>query len=357
MKTAHAYLRREILAATLLVLMAFLCLFTFFDFLSELEELGKGGYQLKHAIIFVALSIPSRAYEVMPIAVLIGTLYALTQFARNSELTVLRASGVSSLRLLGSMVQIGMIFVILTFVLGEYIAPPMERVAQKWRLRSTNAAVPQSLRTGMWVRDGRLFVNVLRVLPDATLERVKILEFNDQHQLLSENLAARGTYSADQGWLLTDVQQTRFVGERVIPAQLPQLRWSSELTPEMLSVVMVTPERMSITNLYQYTRHLEANGQRTTRYEIAFWKKVVYPLAALVMMGLALPFSLGNQRSVNVGTRIMVGVMLGIVFYLLNGLFSNLGVINNWPPFLSATAPSMGFFLLAVCLMWTVDRR
>lgn len=357
MKTAQKYLRREILASTLLVLGAFLCLFTFFDFLAELEDIGKGGYQLKHAIIFVSLSLPSRAYEIMPIAVLIGTLYALTQFARNSELTVLRASGVSSMRLLGAILRIGLIFVVTTFVLGEYVSPPLERVAQKWRLRSTNANVPQSLRTGMWVRDGKLFVNVNRVLPDSTLERVKILEFDDALHLVSINLAERGAYSSNQGWLLTNIQQTRFYPDKIVSTRLPELRWASELTPEMVSVVMVTPERMSISNLYQYSRHLEANAQNSARYEIAFWKKLVYPLAVLVMMGLALPFSLGNQRSINVGARVMTGVMMGIGLYLLNGLSSNLGVINNWPPLLSASAPSLAFFLLAVGLMWTVDRR
>lgn len=357
MKTARSYLRREILGATFLVLGAFLCLFAFFDFLAELEELGKAGYKLKHAAIFVALSIPSRAYEVMPIAVLIGTLYALTQFARNSELTVLRAAGVSTRQLLWTLLRIGMVFVVATLLIGEYIAPPLERIGQKWRLRSTNASVPQDLRTGMWMRDGKLFVNVQRVLPDASLEGVKIFEFDSDHRLHSINLAQAGVYSADQGWLLREVTQTRFHGDRTELLQLPSLRWSSELTPEMISVVMVSPERMAIGSLYQYTRHLESNAQKTGRYEVAFWKKLIYPFAALVMMGLALPFALGNQRSVNVGARVLTGVMLGIGFYLLNALFSNLGVLNAWPALMSAALPSALFFLLAVFMMWTVDRR
>lgn len=357
MKTARSYLRREIMGATLLVLGAFLCLFAFFDFLAELEELGKGGYQLKHALIFVLLSIPSRAYEVMPIAVLIGTLYALTQFARNSELTVLRAAGVSTRQLLMMLLRIGMIFVVATLLIGEYVAPPLERVGQKWRLRSTNASVPQDLRTGMWMRDGRLFVNVQRVLSDASLEKVKIFEFDAEHRLVSINLAQSGVYSSDQGWLLKDVTQTRFHADRTELLNLPMLRWGSELTPEMISVVMVSPERMAIGSLYQYTRHLEVNAQKTGRYEVAFWKKLIYPFAALVMMGLALPFALGNQRSVNVGARVLTGVMLGIGFYLLNALFSNLGVLNAWPALMSAALPSVMFFLLAVGMMWTVDRR
>jgi lipopolysaccharide export system permease protein len=357
MKTARAYLRREILGSALLVLAAFLCLFAFFDFLAELEELGRGGYQLKHAVIFVALSIPSRAYEVMPIAVLIGTLYALTQFARNSELTVLRAAGVSTAQLLLTLLRIGLVFVVVTFLIGEYVAPPLERIGQKWRLRSTNASVPQDLRTGMWMRDGRLFVNVQRVLPDASLETVKIYEFDANHRLASLNVAQRGVYSATDGWILSEVAQTRFLDGRTELLQLPLLRWKSELTPEMISVVMVSPDRMAIGSLYQYTRHLEANAQKTGRYEIAFWKKLIYPLTALVMMGLALPFSLGNQRSASVSARVLTGVMLGIGFYLLNALFSNLGVLNAWPALMSAALPSAMFFLLAAGMMWMVDRR
>ncbi|NSL56470.1 LPS export ABC transporter permease LptG [Uliginosibacterium aquaticum] len=357
MKTARGYLRREIIYSTLLVLGAFLCLFAFFDFLAELEDLGKEGYRLKHAVIFVALSIPSRAYEVMPIAVLIGTLYALTQFARNSELTVLRAAGVSTRQLLIALMRIGLFFVVLTFVLGEYVAPPLERIGQKWRLRTTNATVPQELRTGMWMRDGRLFVNVQRVLPDASLETVKIYEFDSEHRLATLNVAKRGVYSVEQGWLLSEVVQTRFHGDRTELLNIPSLRWASELTPELISVVMVTPERMALASLYQYKRHLEANSQRTGRYAVAFWKKLVYPLVTLVMMVLALPFCLGNQRSVNVGARVLTGVMLGIGFYLLNALFSNLGVLNAWPALMSAALPSLLFFLLAVGLMWKVDRR
>ncbi|KAF7600842.1 MAG: LPS export ABC transporter permease LptG [Candidatus Dactylopiibacterium carminicum] len=357
MKIARAYLRREILAAVAMVLLAFLCLFAFFDFLAELEDLGRGDYRLKHSLIFVLLSIPSRAYEVMPIAVLIGSLYALTQFARNSELTVLRAAGVSTMGLMLTLMQIGVIFVASTYVLGEYVAPPLERVAQKWRLRSLNSTVRNDLSSGVWLRDGRLFVNVQRVSADSGLEGVKIFDFDTDYKLTSINVAERGEYSPQQGWLLSGVTQTRFLGDRTELLQMPELRWASELTPEMISVVMVNPERMSIARLYEYTRFLAANAQRSGRYEVALWKKLAYPFVSLVMMGLALPFALGNQRSVNVGARVLTGVMLGIGFYLLNALFSNLGVINNWPALMSAITPSVFFLLLAVALMWMVDRR
>lgn len=357
MKLFTRYMRREIYGATSLVLLAFLCLFSFFDFLTELEELGRGGYQLKHALIFVALSLPSRTYEIFPIAVLIGSLYALTHFARNSELTVIRASGVSTLRLLGALLKIGLVFSVLTFVVGEYVAPPLERQAQKWRLRSSGANMPQELRSGLWLRDGKYFVNIGRVQPDASLQNVRIYEFDTEHRLTALSIAEQGHHEGEGGWLFSNVLQTRFLPDQTQLVHLNDMRWASALTPEMISVVMVAPERMAIGSLYQYVKHLSGNKQKTGRYEVAYWKKLLYPFAALVMMALALPFALGNQRSVNLGARVLVGVMLGITFYLLNALFSNLGVINAWPPLLSAAAPSALFFLLTAVLMWAGDRR
>ncbi|MDB5815784.1 MAG: lptG [Rhodocyclales bacterium] len=357
MKTFSRYLRKEVVSASLLVLMAFIALFAFFDFLGELDQVGQGGYKLKHALIFVALSIPSRAYEIMPIAVLIGALYALTQLGRHSELTVMRASGISVLTMLGSLLRVGLIFVVATFVLGEYVAPPMERIAQKWRLRSTNAAMPQELRTGVWLRDENMFINVRKTQPDAALEGIKIYELDDQHHVLSVSVAQRGEFAGNGIWTLSDVVRTRLLSDKTLVERFPQMQLHSSLTPNMFNVGMVVPERMAIGNLYQYVHHLEENHQRTGRYAVAYWKKLIYPFAALVMIGLALPFCLGNQRTGNVSARVLLGVMLGMGFYLLNGLSSNLGVINGWPAFPTAAAPSGLFLLLALFMLHTVERR
>ncbi|MEC5385961.1 LPS export ABC transporter permease LptG [Uliginosibacterium sp. H3] len=357
MKTLSRHLRKEVVGATLLVLLAFIALFAFFDFLGELDQVGQGGYKLKHALIFVALTIPSRAYEIMPIAVLIGALYALTQLARHSELTVMRAAGVSTLRMLGSLLRVGLIFVVVTFALGEYIAPPLERVAQKWRLRSTNASAPQELRTGVWLRDGNRFINVGKAQPDAALENIKVYELDDAYHVRSISFAERGEYAGDGNWLVSNVVQTRLLGDRTEVESFAQMPVRSSLTPNMFSVGMVTPERMAIGSLYQYVQHLQENRQRTGRYEVAYWKKLIYPFAALVMIGLALPFCLGSQRAGNVSARVMLGVMLGMGFYLLNGLSSNLGVINGWPALPTAAAPSLLFLALAIFMLRAVERR
>ncbi len=357
LKVFESYLAREIYAATGLVLAAFLLLFAFFDLIHEFEFLGKGTYQLQHALGFVLLSMPGRVYELFPIAVLIGTLYALTLLARHSEITVLRTSGLSTLALLKTLARIGIVFIILTFVFGEFIAPPAERAAQALRLKAMSSVVGQEFRSGLWVKDERSFVNVREVLPDTSLRGIRIYEFDADHQLHSISEAAEGEYLPPQRWRLTGVVQTVFENGIAKVVRLPELAWRSALNPNILSVLMVVPERMSFVNLFLYVRHLEENQQKAQRYVIALWKKLVYPLAVLVMMALALPFAYLQDRMGAVSIKVFAGIMLGITFHMLNGLFSSLGVINSWPPFYSAITPSALFLLMAAGLIWWVERR
>ncbi len=357
MKVFEKYLARETYGATLLVLGAFLSLFAFFDLIHELDDLGKGGYQLQHALVFVLLTLPGRVYELFPIAVLIGTLYALTTLARHSEITVLRTSGLSTPRLLGALARIGIPFVVLTFLVGEFVAPPAERMAQQLRLRATSSVVGQEFRSGLWVKDESTFVNVRSVLPNSKLQHVRIYEFDRDYVLHSISEAEEGEFVPPGQWRLTSVVQTRFERDRASVHRLPEAQWRSALNPDILAVLLVVPERMSLDNLWRHIRHLSDNHQKTERYEIALWKKLVYPLAALVMMALALPFAYRQDRFGGVSIRIFAGVMLGITFHMLNGLFSSLGIINNWWPFFSAITPSMIFLLTAAGMLWWSERR
>ncbi|MEN9357771.1 MAG: hypothetical protein RL695_1942 [Pseudomonadota bacterium] len=357
LKVYERYLAREIYAGTALVLVAFLMLFAFFDLVHEFEDIGKGGYQLQHAAGFVLLTLPGHVYELFPIAVLIGSLYALTLLARHSEITVLRASGLSTRALLTSLSKIGLLFVALIFVVGEFIAPPAERAAQQLRLKSMSSVVTQEFRSGLWVKDETSFVNVREVLPDTRLRGVRIYAFDEQHQLRSISEAEEGVYQAPDAWQLMNVVQTVFAGSHTEIRREPGLLWHSALNPNILSVLMVVPERMSLINLYQYIRHLRDNQQKTQRYEIALWKKLVYPLAALVMMILALPFAYMQDRMGAVSIKVFAGIMLGIAFHMLNGLFSSLGAINDWRPFWSAITPSALFLLAAGGMMLWADRR
>lgn len=351
------HLAREIYGATALVMAAFLALFAFFDLVHELTDIGKGGYQVQHALGYVLLAVPGRMYELFPVAVLIGSLYALTLLARHSEITVLRASGLSTGRLLWALARIGGVFVVLTFAIGEFVAPPAERAAQQLRLRAMSSVVAQEFRSGLWVKDEQSFVNVREVLPDTSLRGVRIYEFDRGYQLRSISEAESGTFLPPDTWQLGNVVATVFEGGRTRVERVGEVAWKSALTPDILTVLMIDPGRMSLLNLYRYVRHLSDNRQKTERYEIAMWKKFVYPGAALVMMALALPFGYLHDRMGNVSLKVFAGIMLGVTFHMLNGLFSSLGVINNWQPFVAAITPSALFLLAAAAMTWWVERR
>ena len=357
LKVFERHLGREIYGATFLVLAAFLALFSFFDLINELEDVGKANYQLHHALGYVTLTLPGRAYEILPIAVLIGSLYALTLLARHSEITVLRASGLSTASLLRTLAKIGALFVVLTFVVGEFIVPPAERYAQQLRLTAMSKLVGKEFRSGLWVKDGQSFINVRDVLPDSSLRSIKVYAFDENYQLQSISHAERGKYAPPVRWKLSGVVQTKFNGERADVSQHDEMEWASALNPDILSVLLVVPDKMSLVNLYQYIRHLSDNQQKTQRYEIALWKKLIYPLATLVMMALALPFAYAHDRMSAVSVKVFAGVMLGVVFQMLNGMFSHLGVINSWRPLFAALTPSVMFLLAAAVMLWWVERR
>ena len=357
MKIYRRYLAREVAGAILLVLAGFLALFGFFDMIAEVKNVGEGSYQLHHALAFVALRLPGRVYELMPIAVLIGTLYALSSLARHSEITVLRASGMSTRLLLVGLFQVAAVFALVTFVIGEAVAPVCERAAQQLLLNAKESVVGQDMRSGLWVKDERSFINVKTVLPDTRLRGVRIYDFDESSRLRSVTDAQEGVYMPPATWRLSGVVRTVLHGERSEIVRMPEMEWRSALNPDILSVLMVSPERMSLPHLGTYIKHLSENSQKTQRYDIALWKKVLYPLAALVMVALALPFGYTHNRVAGVSLKIFSGVMIGVFFHMLNGLFSNLGAINSWSPLLSAAAPSVLFMLAAVGMIWWVERR
>jgi len=356
-RTLDRYLAREILAAVGFVLLGFLGLFAFFDLIAELRDLGKGEYHLRQVFAFVLLSAPTRAYELMPVAVLIGTLYVLSHLASNSEFTVMRGAGMSPGQAGWMLFKAGLVFAGATFVIGEWIAPAAEATAQQVRLRAMISVIGQDLRSGLWFKDERAFINVREARDAHRLLGVRIYEFDLAHRLQSITSAARGDYRDEGVWRLSEVVQTRFTPEGPRTTRLAETDWRSAVNPDLLNVLIVVPERMSAWNLYRYIQHLGANRQKTERYEIALWKKLFYPIAALVMMALALPFAYMHARSGMVGLKVFLGIMLGIFFYMLNSLFSHIGLLQNWSPFAAAAMPSTAFFLAAVMMMWLVERR
>ncbi len=356
MKIISRYLAQEFITNILLVMLGLLFMFAFFDLLQELDSIGKGNYGITQVLAFVVLSSPGHVYQVVPVAVLIGAMHTLGQFARNSELIVLRVSGVSMLSLAWRLFSVGVVFAFLTFLVGELVTPLSEKTAQRLRIKATDSVIAQDFRSGLWIKDGLSFVNVESVLPDAELLNIHVYEFDETFKLRLISDAKSARYD-ENAWTMHDVTQTIFKEDKVLATQYKQAVWQSLIRPELLNVLLVVPEKMSALSLYSYIKHLSENKQRTTRHEIALWSKLIYPLACVVMVLLALPFGFVQQRSGGVGAKILLGVMLGISYQILNRVFVHLGLLNDWSPFFSATLPTAMFLLIAMCMLLLVEKR
>ena len=377
MTVLERYFASEIIRSVLFALLAFLSLFAFFDLMGELQQVGHNGYMIQHAMLYVLLGMPGYVYELMPIATLIGTIFTLAQFAARSEFTIMRVSSLSTVMAAKILAKIGVLFMLLTILVGEFLAPKSSELAEKVRLQAQGASVSQQFRSGLWAKDqiradgvhgdvvGTRFFNAQTITPAGRLEGVRLYELDNEFHLARIIIARTGENVGTNTWQLNDVTETSFANghvQREITAplllrNLPAESLVSEITPEILSVLFSDPDRMSAYDLLAYTRHLKANNQRTERYEIAFWKKLVYPLSIFVMMAMALPFAYLHFRAGGVSLKIFTGIMIGVSFLLVNNLFGHLGLLNAWSPFLTAALPSLFFLSVAAGTLNMVDRH
>jgi lipopolysaccharide export system permease protein len=354
-KTIRRLIYVEVLYAVAFVSVGFLALFFFFDFVDELGNVGQGiqPYRLTQALLYVALRMPSHLYELLPIAVLIGTIFVMARFAQSSEYTILRTSGLGPWRALRALLVLGLGFTILTFATGDYLAPLSDRTAQLLKARMGGGLSIGT--TGAWLKERQRYlsynVNVFAMTADGQMNRVRIFEADSRGFLVSITQAPKATFS-EGAWVLQDVERTEFntddKSSHVERIKLPTLRWPTEITQEMVSVALLKPDRMSTIALFQYIRHLEANSQTSQRYEIEFWRKVFYPLSCLVMVVLALPFAYLHFRSGGITSYVFGGVLIGISFFLLNNVFGYIGNLQNWKPWLAAGTPGLIYTMLSL---------
>ena len=368
MKTIRRLIFGEVSYAVLFVTAGFLALFSFFDLVDQIQAIGRPnalGYQLPQALAYVALLIPSHLYELLPITVLIGTIFVMARLAQSSEFTILRTSGLGPGRALRTLLLAGLGFVVLTFAIGDYLAPWSNRTAQLLKARyDGNITVGQ---TGAWLKEkqpyGQFATNVNSIAPDGRMLGLRIFEFDNQGRLVSMTRAESGRFDAGSAWLLEQVDRTEFVIDpakdaRIERNKLPSYRWPTDISAEMVATAVLKPDRMSTIDLYQYIAHLDANGQAAQRYEIEFWKKVFYPLSCLVMVVLALPFAYLHFRSEGISGYVFGGVMAGISFFFLNNVSGYVGELQNWQPWLTAALPGLIYSMLSLAAFgWLVLRR
>ena len=365
MKVVRRFIYREVATSVAFTTLAFLALFFFFDLIDELRWVSHGGYRLTHALLFVSLSLPTHLYELLPITVLIGTIFVMARLAQSSEFTILRTSGLGPWRALAALLLLGALFSALTFAIGDYLAPASERMAQLVRARGVGGL--SSGATGAWLkeRDGghSRAINVRAIEGDGSLRGIRVFEFDARGRVAQTLQAARAVFDENgAAWQLSQVERSVFEhqGEQLRVRRLKEerLTWPTRISPDMVAASLLSPERMGTLELYRYIDHLQANGQSAQRYAIAFWRKVFYPLGCLVMVVLSLPFAYLHFRSKGIAASIFGGVMAGISFFLLNNVFGFAGHLQNWTPWLTAAAPGLIYSTLSLCAFaWLVLRR
>lgn len=352
MSILDRYIARQVVGGTAVWLLALVVLFSFISLVDDLGDVGRGDYTMLRALEYMALTMPRRAFELFPLAALIGALMGLGALAAASELVVIRSSGVSIQRICAAVLAGALVLMLAAIALGEVVAPPAERLAESRRSVAIADEIRTSTVSGFWIRDGNSFINIRNVLPGNRMRDVSIYEFDAERRLRVATRAARARY-ADGEWVLEKIVQSHVGNDRVRRQTVAVATWEALFDPELVAVVTVRPESLSVFGLKRYTEYLAKNGLDVTRYELALWHKFTYPLATGVMIVLAVPMVLGRLKAAGLGQRIVVGVLVGIGFHVLNQASGHLGLVYGLDAALSATAPIV---LFAGAALWMLRR-
>lgn len=349
MRILDRYIGVTVAVQFFIVLLLLLGLFFFTFFIGELDEVGKNGYTIWQAVQYVLLTLPRVAYQLFPTVALLGSIIGLGILASNSELVVLRAAGVSPNRIVLSVLKVGLLLMVLATLLGDVLAPATEAQARTLKAASRDGKISLSTSEAFWARDGARFVYIGEFRYDGSMHDIMIYSLDDQHRLSNVIHAEEAWYVGDN-WRLENISQSDISETGVTVSQRESLEMASLLSPDLVRVVSVNPEFLSAWGLFKYVQYLRANQLQSNRYELAFWRKIVTPLTTAVMMFLAIPFVFGPLRSAAIGSRIVVGTMVGIGFYVINELSGYVGLSYNLHPLLVVLAPPLLFLWLAVHL-------
>lgn len=345
------YIARAVIFGALASLSVFAALFIFIDFVAELDSVGKHHYGLTQALWYVVLSTPQRLYELSPPAILLGGLISLGAMAANSEMVAMRAAGITIARIIRSVLQAGIPLVVMVVLLGEWVAPKTTPAANALRAVALEKKVLAGSKSGFWAKDGNRFINVREVLPNMRLNGVHIYQLNSDRQLKKSTFASQASF-VNGRWHLNNVKHSELSNGSVKTSSSPVEVWDKLIDPELFDVLQTKPINMSAMRLYQYSQYIEKNELDASSYQLAFWIKIFTPLTCLAMLLIAMPIVLTTTpRSGGTGQRIIIGLMLGIGYFVLNRAINHLGIVYGMMPFLSAFLPLLLVVLLSIIML------
>lgn len=344
------YIGRAVIRTTLMSLVVLIGLSTLIRFVEQIRSVGRGTYGLLDVFAFMLLSMPRDIEVFFPMATLLGGLIGMGILANNSELIVMMAAGRSKFNLSISVLKASSLMMIAILMLGEWGAPKFESQARQLRAQAVSGGALLSSPDGIWAKDGQSFIHIGELEETGVIQSLTVYDF-EAEKLVRVVHGEKAVYQSDH-WFLTQVEITHFEEQRIQKERLNQYDWYAGLTPNQLGVVMVRPESLSISGLYEYIAYLEKNQQNATRYELAFWRKIFSPLTVAVMLLVALSFIFGPMRSVTMGARVLLGVITGFVFHIINEVFGPLSQVYSVPPPLAALLPSLLFASAALYILF-----
>ncbi|MEM7763692.1 MAG: LPS export ABC transporter permease LptG [Pseudomonadota bacterium] len=352
MRLVTSYLLKTVIAATGLVLLVLLALAGFIEFIGQLDNTGEGSYTTSGAVLYTALRLPLLAVEMLPVATLLGALLGLGALAGNSELIAMRAAGISAPRLAMSVSISGFILAVLGAVLGEYIAPPLDQFARQYRssARTDNASVGER---NTWVRDGQRIFNVEGVNDRFGFGGFYVFEIDEQQRLTRVGTASRADLTSEGDWLLDNYSETTFKADGIEAARDVFAKQGYQVDPDVLGIAALRPGSLSFGGLLAYLRYLEQNKLDSRAYTTELWGRVSNVIAVILMPMLAIGFVFGSLRSTGAGARLLVGVLIGLGYFLASRTLANSGQVFSIDPMLVGLAPAV---VLALVTAFAVAR-
>ena len=349
MKIIDSYLARIFLHSRLSVHLILVGLLSFFELAKQLDDIGVGRYRLIDALLYVLLTLPGRMLEMAPPSALLGSIMALGLLTKNAELTALRASGISIQRIGWAFVRPAMFTLFALLLVAQFIIPYLEQTA--WIRRETALTESVSIlpRGGLWTREGKRFIH-LNTTQNNQLQDADIYEFDESHQLTRFIHARETQIGTDGSWNLRDVQLKEFTGQGGQTEKQARLVLPNLLTKKQAAVFALPAQTLSLTELYSIITNLEKREQNAGRYRLALWQKLCLPLMAAAMIMISIPFVCGPARSASIGWNIMVGAIIGVVFFFLNQILGYSGLILQLSPFWTTLFPALVLLMAGIFL-------
>lgn len=348
-KILERYIGKTVLGATGLAALIITSLLLILSLLTEAKSVGEGDYGFVESLVYALMCLPNEIYQFSPLLILLGSIIALSILSSHRELAVMRASGFSILHIMGSVLFAAFSLIIVISVLGEYVGPALNYKAVIRKENAQNAGQAVVTSRGTWFHLDNNFIHVDSVVDRRLLNGITRYEFDNDHHLKSATFAKSMIFQ-DHQWLMRDVVQTRFYEERTQSQAFAEMPFDLPINTNLLKVGLIDPNEMSLPRLGKFSQYLEENGLQSSEYRYNFWQRIFQPLASLVMIFLAIPFVLGAMRNSSMGWRIIMGILTGFAFFVLNAMLGQLCIVYQLPPIFAALIPPLLFALIGIAL-------